>query len=267
LEAILKIFTAITWLLLVITSVAMAASTNCPEQYAGGQAPDLINQKLAVKTLEICYSEYGLLHSGVTRTPLYSAEHLTRDQLQQARAMIRNSKFFPDPNLPRNERAELRNYTKSGYDRGHMAPSADMPDELAQRECFSLANIVPQDHKNNRGAWEGIESAVRKLAQNRGELYIVTGPIFSGDKLQRIGGAVMVPTQLFKAVYDPRTKQAGAYLVDNTATAQPQMISVAELEKVAGIDVFPAISAEVKAEAMSLPEPKTYQQRHRKGGH
>jgi endonuclease G len=245
----------------------MAASTDCPQQYVGGEAPDLTNQKLAVKTHEVCYSEYGLLHSGVTRTPLYAAEHLTADQLRQAKVMVRNSKFYPDRHIPAGERAELRYYSKSGYDRGHMAPSGDMPDEKSQRECFSLANIVPQVPANNRGVWEGIESAVRKLAMEQGELYVVTGPIFSGDKLQRIGGAVMVPTQLFKAVYDPRTKQAGVYLVDNTANAQPQMISVAELEKVAGIDVFPAISAEVKAEAMPLPEPKTYRQRHRKGGH
>jgi endonuclease G len=256
----------LTLALLLFATVAMAAPTACPTQYAGGQAPDLINQKLSTKTREVCYTEYGLLHSGITRTPLYSAEHLTRTQLQQAKEMVRNSKFFPDPHIPRNERSELRHYSKSGYDRGHMAPSADMPDAKSQQECFSLANIVPQDPKINRGVWEGIEWSVRQLALTRGELYVVTGPVYVGENLQRIGGAVMVPTQLFKAVYDPDEREAGAYVVDNVTGAKPRMISIKELQQLTGIDVFPAVSAEVKEQAMSLPKPKTYRQRHQTGG-
>jgi endonuclease G len=253
--------------LLLPVTVATAAPTACPEQYYDRQAPDLVNQKLAAKTKEICYSEYGVLHSGVTRTPLYAGEHLTSDQIQQAKVMVRNSKFFPEPRLPRAERSELRYYTRSGYDRGHMAPSGDMPTESSQQECFSLANIVPQNPKNNRGVWEGIETAVRNIARDRGEIYVVTGTVFSGDNIQRIGGAVMVPTRLFKAVYDPHRQQAGVYLVDNAAGAQPQMISLAELAQVSGIDAFPSVSDEVKAEAMPLPSPKSYKERKRRGGH
>ena len=256
----------VNFILLLTVTMVMAAPTSCPEQYFDRQAPDLINQKLATKSREICYAEYGVLHSGVTRTPLYAAEHLTRAQLQQAKEMVRNSKFFPDPHISPADRAELHHYARSGYDRGHMAPSADMPDEQSQQQCFSLANIVPQDPKNNRGVWEGIESTVRKLTQERGELYVVTGPTFSGSNLQRIGGAVMVPTQLFKAVYDPKRNQAAAYLVDNVDNAVPRVISIAELTTVSGIDVFPAVSKEVKAVAMSLPEPKSHQQWHHKRG-
>jgi endonuclease G len=246
-----------------LASSTLAATTGCPQQFADGTAPDLTNQKLAAKTREVCYSEYALLHSGVTRTPLYSAEHLTRDQLQQAKVMVRNSKFFPDLHIPRNERAELRYYSKSGYDRGHMAPSADMPDAKSQHECFSLANIVPQDPKNNRGVWEGIEHAVRQLTLEQGEVYVVTGPVFSGDNLQRIGGAVMVPTQ---AVYVPSQGAAGAYVVDNVAAAKPRMISIKDLQELTGIDVFPGVSAEVKERALPLPKPQTYRQRQQQRG-
>ncbi len=179
----LRLLFATTFLLTVV-AIADAAHISCPEHFAGGQAPDLINQKLAAKTREVCYSEYGVMHSGVTRTPLYSAEHLTRERLELAKTMKRSSKFFPDPHLPPSERAELRYYARSGYDRGHMAPSADMPDEKSQQECFSLANIVPQESENNRGPWEGVESAVRKLTKDRGELYVITGPIFRGENLQ-----------------------------------------------------------------------------------
>jgi endonuclease G len=247
-------------------SITYSAQTNCPEHFVGGQAPDIINQKLANKVREVCYSEYGLMHSGVTRTPLYAAEHLTRSRVQQAKGMKRNSKFFPDPNIPISERAELRHYARSGYDRGHMAPSADMPDERSQQECFSLANIVPQEPKNNRGPWEGVESAVRTLTKDRGELYVVTGPLFQGENLQRIGGAVMVPTQLYKAIYDPKRQEAGAYLIDNAEVAQPQKISISELEQLAGISIFPSVSERVKSRAMNLPAPKSYKDRKRSGG-
>jgi len=75
----------------------------------------------------------------------------------------------------------------------------------------------------------------------------------------------MVPTQLFKAVYDPQRKQAGAYLIDNTADAQPQTISIAELEKQTGINIFPAMNDEVKNRGMELPEPKSFKERKRSG--
>ena len=250
---------------LISTSIAFAGQTKCPEHFAGGQAPDLINQKLSAKTREVCYAGFGLLHSGITRTPLYSAEHLTRDRLTQAKGLKRSSKFFPDPNIPKAERAELRHYARSGYDRGHVAPSADMPDESSQQECFSLANMVPQVPENNRGIWEGVESAVRKLTTTRGELFVVTGPIFMGDNLQRIGGAVMVPTKLYKAVYDPNRQEAGAYLVDNTADTQAQIMSITDLEKLTGISLFPSVSEKVKNKAMRLPEPKTYKERRKRG--
>jgi endonuclease G len=252
--------------LFVTATIAAAAQSGCPDHFAGGQSPDIINRELSIQAREVCYAEFGLMHSGVPRTPLYAAEHLSPDRLALAGSMRRSSRFFPDPHIPVPERAELRHYAKSGFDRGHMAPSADMPDEKSQQESFSLANMVPQNPANNRGVWKGIESAVRKLARERGELYVVTGPVFRGEKPQRIGGAVMVPTLLFKAVYDPRRHEAGAYLVENSAGAKPQKISISELEKVAGIGTFPSISDSVKSRRMILPDPGSNRDRRRRGG-
>ena len=244
---------------------ALASQTGCPEHFTDGQAPDLINQKLAAKTREVCYSGFALKHSGVTRTPLYAAEHLTRDRLMQGKVLKRQSQFHPDENIPRSERAELHHYARSGYDRGHVAPFADMFDMQSQHECFSLANMVPQVPENNRGPWEGIESAVRMMAKSKGELFVITGPIYQGSNIEQIGGAVMVPTKLFKAVYDPQRQEAGAYLIDNAANAQPQKLSIDELEKITGISIFPSVEENVKSRLMHLPEPKSYKERKRKG--
>ena len=249
------------WILLVSlifnTTVAFSGQTSCPEHFASGQSPIIVNQKLSTKSRDVCYSGFALKHSGLTRTPLYSAEHLTRERLLQAKGMKRSSKFFPDPNIPASERAELQHYARSGYDRGHVAPSADMPDPKSQQECFSLANMIPQVPENNRGVWEKVEKNVRKMAKDRGDIYVVSGPIFIGNNIQKMGGAVLVPTHVFKAIYDPNSKEAGAYLVENTVDGQPSVVSIAELEKMVGINLFPSVSENIKSVAMNMQGTKT----------
>ncbi|AKC70157.2 endonuclease [Pandoraea oxalativorans] len=237
-------------------NAAKAAASACGDHYWSGTAPDIANSAMTRAAREVCFSAFGVMHSGVTRTPLWSAEHLTRAGLSDARRISRVNNFHAESQLPASERAELRDYVRSGYDRGHMAPSADMPDPQAQSESFSLSNMVPQNSENNRYLWAGIESSVRKLAQDRGELFVITGPLFKGKTITQVGDRVMVPTQLFKVVYDPKRKQAGAYLVANEATGDYSVVSVAELEKLAGIDFFPGMPASVKSTAMSLPKPK-----------
>jgi endonuclease G len=204
----------------------------------------------------LCYSGYGLIHSGVTRTPLTSAEHLTKERVT-AQHPERQNAFHADPNIPPADRAELDDYKRSGYDRGPMGPSRDMIDEKSQYECFSMANMIPQNSDNNRHLWEGIESAVRDLAKRKGELYVVTAPIFYGSELKRLNGRVLVPTYVFKAVYDPGKNEAAAYLVRNAEGKDFAKISVADLNKLTGLNVFPKLPANVKA--MDLPKPKMRQ--------
>lgn len=243
-------------LFLVATSISTAKAQDCPALYADGQAPVLINAKLAERTQALCFEAFTVLHSGVTRTPLYSAEHLTRESIMAARAVARDDSFHEETRLPPEARARLEDYVRSGFDRGHLAPAADMPSVNAQAESFSLANIVPQDRTMNRGIWSDIEESVRRLATRRGSLYVVTGVVFSGDSLREIGAGVLVPTQLYKAVYDPASGEAGAYLIANTAGRDWQGLSLAALRQATGVDVFPALSPQAKATAMTLPDPQ-----------
>ena len=82
--------------------------------------------------------------------PLWSAEHLTADGVARARGLERQGTFHEDERLSPDDRASLTDYERSGYDRGHMAPSGDMPDLDAQQQSFSLANVVPQTAALNR---------------------------------------------------------------------------------------------------------------------
>ena len=144
-----------------------------------------------------------------------------------------------------------------------MTPSGDMPTPEAQAKSFSLANIVPQAPKLNRGIWERIETAVRRRAEREGELYVVTGPVFDGTDLRALRGRVLVPTSTFKAVYDPATNAAGAYVCTNTNTPQCRVISVAELAQITSIDPFPAMPDGVKVTAAHLPMPRARRERSR----
>jgi endonuclease G, mitochondrial len=242
-------------------AASLAAPTACPQHVAGGEAPTLVNEKLAAKTREVCYVAFAVLHSGVTRTPLWSAEHLTRARVAAGASIGRRNTFHAEPRLPRSERAEIKDYSRSGFDRGHLTPSDDMPDERSQHESFSLANMVPQNPENNRILWKSIESAVRNLARRDDELYVVTGPIFQGATLQRLKGRVLVPTSLFKAVYDPKRQAAGAYVVPNAPGAERRGVSTAELQHLTGIDVFPGLPPEIRGTPMALPEPHVRRRR------
>ena len=235
------------------SSQAQAAEEACQSQLYLGAAPVLNNPKLGERTFRVCFSEISLLYSGVARTPLWSAEHLTAARIQRARGLPRlhSDAFHEELSLPADLRSALDDYRRSGFDRGHMAPNGDMSTHEAQEESFSLANMIPQEPCNNEVLWEGIEFAVRELALSNGEVYVVTGPAFMGAELQSLKGRVLVPTHIFKAIYLPSRNQAGVYFAPNDGSQSWEPISISELDKKISLDVFPPLGAGVKQNAMS----------------
>ena len=247
-------------LLLVLSALLLAgpalASSPCPQFFPGGQEPTLLNPKLAQRGTLLCNDAYASFASGVTHGALWSAEHPTRTSLQAARGMPREGQFHPDDRLPSADQAQLEDYRRSGYDRGHMTPSGDMPDEAAQQQTFSLANIVPQTPDLNRGVWSRIETAVRHLAERRGELFVATGAAFVGSQIASIGpDNVLAPSSTWKAVFDPAVNGTGVYVCSNTAAPHCAVVSVDVLAREVGIDPFPGLPAAMKTRAIALPRP------------
>lgn len=240
--------------------IAAPAEAACPEQFADGTAPRLTGGVFTQgRARELCYEQFAVWASASTRTPLWSAEHLTANEVLAAQRLPRHDDFHAEQGLPREDRAELADYARSGFDRGHLAPSGDMPTGHAQQQSFSLANIVPQNASLNRGVWENLEAATRSLALENGEVYVVTGPIFAGAP-NALRGRVLVPTALFKAVYDVRTRSAAAYVAQNSEPASYRVMSIARLRELAGMDVFPSLSETVKARAVDVLGPALHRQ-------
>lgn len=227
-----------------LTSAAQAATgfEPCPQFFAGGNVPTF-NMSGDWKLRALCYDAFVVLHSGKSRTPLFVAERLNRAQLDDARGEERTNKFFADARLPRGERAELDDYKGSGLDRGHMSPAADQPTAQAMAQSFSLANMVPQSQENNRKTWADLEKATRKyVMRSKGDVFVISGPVFSAQPRTIGANHVWVPNSLFKLVYDSQANRAWAHWVDNTDEARAGApITYEELTRRLGIELLPGI--------------------------
>lgn len=215
----------------------VARFEGCEQEFPGAKPPQMQLDGWAPR--DLCFDSFAVLHSGRTKTPIYVVERLNRARLADARDEERTDKFFADARLPSAERATLEDYKGSGFDRGHMAPAADMPNARAMAQSFSLANMVPQDQTNNRKIWSKLESDTRKYAMRApGDVYVFSGPLFRGAA-QVIGKNVHVPSHLFKLVYDSTSQRAWAYILENSATARVGApIPYAEFVKTTGLTLL-----------------------------
>ena len=152
------------------------------------------------------------------------------------------NQFEPDP-LVKGKTSVSRDYSNSGYSRGHMAPAADMKwSKQAMSESFYLSNICPQIAEFNSGIWERLERRCRALA-GESDLYICCGPIVSGTP-KRIGdNKVAVPTGFYKVLCMNRNGrwQAIGFIFPNNICKGSMFdysCSVDEVEKTTGHNFF-----------------------------
>ena len=189
----------------------------------------------------LCFNEFAMLHSGETKTPVYVVQRLSARQLDAAQRLKRKDKFYAEGRLPRAERAELADYKQSGYSRGHMAPTGEMATPEGKAQSFSLANMVPQDIQHNGGAWNDIEKDTRRYIQRaRGDVFVITGPVYDGPAHGIGDGQVRVPQALFKLVHDPATGKSWAHWQDNrSGTRATAPITYAEFVRRTGLNFLP----------------------------
>ncbi len=176
----------------------------------------------------LCRTGHLLAHSSENKTPIWVAEHLTADKAASTEVPRYNT-FQADPDLEKGKRSELSDYKGSGYDRGHMAPAADMKwSQDAMVQCFYLSNMIPQVGKGmNQGIWARLEENVRKWAISRAEVYIFTGLIYDGGVTKTIGkNKVAVPSHIYKIVYDPNKQELLPFSCPMSRSTSPICLTI-----------------------------------------
>ena len=172
------------------------------------------------------------------------AYELTAEETQKA--VSRTNDFRPDPAV-RTGSATNADYQGSGYDRGHMASAADMSWNVqSMEESFFYSNMSPQVPGFNRGIWKKLEERVRQWAMENKDIYVVTGPVLTGN-LSAIGpDKVSVPRYYYKVVLDyslPELKGIG-FIMPNASSSRPlesYAVPIDSVEKVTGINFFSAL--------------------------
>ena len=197
------------------------------------------------------YIGYTVSYNSGWRLPNWSAYELVREELD-GRAP-RKDDFRPDETLHLPQ-AEKSDYTRSGFDRGHMTPAGDMRwDRNAMSESFYFTNICPQAPAVNRGDWKRLEIKIREWAEQDSALVIVCGPIVSPTDATIGRNRVKVPSAFYKVVVAPYVgagKGIG-FIFPNRPKSRRQplaryAVSIDSVEVLTGIDFFPVLPDEIE---------------------
>jgi len=150
--------------------------------------------------------QYALSYNNETSCPNWVSWHLSSAWLGDTPRYT--GKFYADPTLPTGWYVVTHdNYTNTGFDRGHMCPSADRTKTYEDNKAtFMTTNIVPQAPYNNQRAWKYLEDYCRDLADAGYEMYIIAGSYGSGGtgsngyKTTIADGMINVPQAVWKVI-------------------------------------------------------------------
>jgi endonuclease G len=189
----------------------------------------------------ISHTGYSLQYNEKYKQANWVAYELTKEETNKI--VERSNKFISDPKV-RSVNAFDKDYKASGYDRGHLAPAADMGwSTETMRESFYYSNMSPQLPGFNRGIWKKLEELVRTWAIENKAVYVVTGPVLAKG-LPTIGyNKIAVPNYYYKVILDykkPNIKGIGFILPNESSKSllQNYAVSIDSVEKVTGVNFF-----------------------------
>ena len=228
--------TALAVTLFIIFTTTLAAQIELPAPVAGEQ--------------QITHLGYTLSYNEVHEQASWVAYELTSREVQGT--ISRTDNFRADPNVATGS-ASLADYRGSGFDRGHLAPAADMKwSREVMSESFFMSNMSPQEPGFNRGIWKKLEGKVRDWANADGSVFVATGGILTNG-LPTIGrNQVSVPRFYYKVILDysePGLKGIG-FILPNKKSDKDIMsfaVPIDRVESRTGIDFFASLPDDIEA--------------------
>lgn len=245
---------------------ADSVEANCLYHFPSGELAYTTSKTIANNTTMLCFANFVSFVSSDTKTPLLVVEHVNRPQLiesynHQGKVKVR---FHREPRLPQKAQAfdemyQPTVYENSPYKMATMASPYYQISFLDIDNTFSFANVLPVSIDLRNNLWTAIEKALRLYIYDTArEGYIASGSYYDANHtIHRIGGVngVAVPTHIYKAFYFPNQAIASAYWMKNDNSGRYEVISLEELKRRTGIDVFPNIMDNIKTKAVYPPKP------------
>lgn len=216
----------------------------------------LSSKELAIPISMTPQQEQIIRHTGYTvsynkelKLPNWVSYELTREETKGKEK--RNNRFIADP-LVKGIIATNADYARSGYDKGHMAPAADMKwSPQAMKESFYFSNMCPQHPQLNRRGWKNLEEKIRDWAIADSAIIIICGPIITKQPKTIGKNKVAVPQQYFKVVLSPFVKpmRAIGFLFNNRQALEPlstYAVTVDSIERLTNMDFFASLPDEIE---------------------
>ncbi len=249
-----------------IVRAAQATQRDGPNRSSSGSTT--YSKLTTYEALDIAISiiprqEQIIRHTGYTvsynknlRLPNWVGYELTRQETQGNEE--RGDRFIADP-LATGSIATNSDYLRSGYDKGHMAPAADMKwDTTVMKESFYFTNICPQHPELNRRKWKDLEEKTRNWAIADSAIIIVCGPIMEEHPKTLGKNRVAIPQKFFKVILSSyvSTPKAIGFLFDNERSVEPlctYVVTVDSIERLTGLDFFAPLPDDIedKVEAVA----------------
>ena len=184
------------------------------------------------------YEFYSLCYSEEHKQAAWTYHLLTKESIKGRQKRTNNFREDPQALVI----VKKRDYQKTGYDRGHLVPAADMKLNFqSMSDTFYMTNMSPQNPSFNRGVWSSLEYGFRKAVLKYGDALVVTGPLLEPG-LKKLKKGISVPEYFYKVAYFPESEFMMAFLLPNKNLKGQKYrdfsLSVNELEEILNIDFF-----------------------------
>ena len=243
------------WLLLVLLAAcAQTPITEGPSEKVSQATSDIV---------VLDHSYYSIQYSKTFRLPRVVRYVLLAENLRRKTAKRRDG-FAPDPILTRLKLNPVKpkEYSASGYDKGHMAPSADFAwSQEGNDATFLMSNMAPQKPGLNRDAWRRLEEKVREWACGEGRVIVFTGPLFEAN-MSTLKSGLSIPKAFFKVLIDdtpPRKALAFIYYQEDKGDILDERLATMEkIESRIGVPLLEEFQEEDRAVFHGEPSPKSW---------